>query len=188
MYSLWLEAPPILKDFGQLLNAMAKKTSGKKPSIRHPGRRRIKPGPKPKEEKGEPFCLDKYIKQQHEKTIKSHEKDTENEKMFRVFRGWKSLHEGFQQMLLTGVCSCEACLQRRAFEEAWENRISYTESEILFGDPMQNAAQNRIWGPRGFGVPEFYGQIAELTFRCLPFHVFNCFWVVNGTEWDFTRI
>ena len=86
------------------------------------------------------------MKQQNEKIMKSQVKGKENEKMFRAFRGWKSLHEGFQQMLLTGVCSCEACLLRRAFEEAWENRISCKESERLFGDPMQNTTRNRIWG------------------------------------------
>ena len=95
------------------------------------------------------------MKQRNEKIIKSHVKGTENEKMFRALGGWKSLHEGLKQMMLTGECSCGACLLRCAFEEAWENRISYKESDRLFGDPMQNTTRNRIWGSQGFGVPEF---------------------------------
>ena len=124
MYPLRLEVTPIVKH-----DSMSKKKSGKKPSIRHGGRRRLTPGPKPKkssEKQSEPFCMEKFLKQQNEKIIKSHVKDAETKRKFRAFHGWKSLHEGLKKKMIMGVCTCEACLQRVAFEQAWANGTSYT--------------------------------------------------------------
>lgn len=160
MYPLRLEVTPRLKHYCNLSYFMPKKTSGRKPSVRHPGRRKFKSGPKPgsnniNEKQIEPLCIGKFMQQQNEKIIKNHLKDKEPEKTFRAFHGWKSFHEGFKTMMLTGVCFCEACLLRVALEEAWENRILCTESEILCGDPTQNAERNRIWGLRGSGCLSF---------------------------------
>ena len=132
MYPLRLEAPPILKDFGQLLNAMAKKTSGKKPSIRHGGRRRFRPGPKPNSSKSkdqpiEPFCMDIFLKQQNEKIITSHLKGTETEKKIRAFHGWKSLHEGLKK-----CCSRACVLVKLVGRELLLNRL------WQIGVPIQN--------------------------------------------------
>ena len=130
MYPLRLEVTSIVKLDCNLFSSMSKKKSGKKPSIRHGGRRRFRPGPKPNSSKSkdqpiEPFCMDMFLKQQNEKIITSHLKGTETEKKIRAFHGWKSLHEGLKQILVTGVCTCEACLLRIALEQA-------------FGDPIEN--------------------------------------------------
>ena len=68
-------------------------------------------------------------------------------------------HKGSGCIRVSGVTTTrwerESCLLRRAFEEAWENRISYKESDRLFGEPMQNTTRNRIWGSQWFGVHVF---------------------------------
>ena len=111
---------------------MSKKKSGKKTSIRHGGRRRLRPGLKPvstkiKEEQIEPFCMDKFQKQQNEKIIKSHLKDKDTEKKFRAFHGWKSLHEGLKKR-----CSRACVLVKLVGRELLLNRL------WQIGVPIQN--------------------------------------------------
>ena len=125
MYPLRLEVTHILK-------VMAKKTSGKRISIRAPGRRKFKTGPRPRLNKIKEKQTEKLIKgrlekkqtekmikgplgkKQIEKMIKNRLKEKQTEKMFQAFHGWKRLHHQFNKLKFLGACSCAACLVRVA--------------------------------------------------------------------------
>ena len=127
----------------------------------------MRPGPKPvstkiKEEQIEPFCMDKFLKQQNEKIIKSHLKDKDTEKKFRAFHGWKSLHEGLKKR-----CSRACVLVKLVGRELLLNRL------WQIGVPIQNRKYflgilYRIQNEIGLGVQ---GVIAKKTLFGVHAHV-----------------
>ena len=102
---------------------MGKKTSGKRIGPRHPGRRKLRPGPRPRFNKNNEKHTDKMIKnfrfkKPHiEKMMKNRIRENQSEKMFMAFQGWKKLHQGLKKKMVEGVCSCPACLLEVASRE-----------------------------------------------------------------------
>ena len=94
MYPLRLEVAPFLEEVSS--QAMAKKASGKRLTIRAPGRRRYQPGPRPKG-KGKDKDKDKNLEARSQRTnhkmIKKAKHFSDEDNLIKkAFQGWKRLH------------------------------------------------------------------------------------------------
>jgi hypothetical protein len=116
VYPLRLEVAPFLEEVSSQAMAKKKKASGKRFTIRAPGRKRFKTGPKPKG-KGKDKDKDKNLEARSQRTDQdrqAHWADTgefpaeietvyspcicrwDRELAMIAFDGWKSLHYGFK--------------------------------------------------------------------------------------------